>query len=194
MDAEVEQQLRREITRCTRCDLHLSRTHAVPGEGPLRARVFLIGEGPGREEDRRGLPFVGRAGTVLDGLLASIGLRRQEVFITSVVKCRPPDNRAPTREESRTCRSYLVRQLALVDPEVIVPMGQWAVWDLLELLEMEDRPIREVHGKTLSVTRDGKKRIIHPTYHPAVVTHNPKMRKPLEQDFQSLGETLPPKD
>jgi uracil-DNA glycosylase family 4 len=190
VNTEELNQLHGEITHCSRCDLHLSRIHAVPGEGPSRARVFLIGEGPGREEDRQGLPFVGRAGTVLDGLLKSIGLTRDEVFITSVVKCHPPGNRAPTREESRICRQYLKRQIALIDPEVMVPMGQWATWDLFELFGMEDRPIGEVHGKILSVITDGKEQIIHPTYHPAVITHNPNMREPLEQDFQALAEVL----
>jgi uracil-DNA glycosylase family 4 len=194
MDAEEEGRLRLEITHCTKCDLHRSRTHAVPGEGPLDACVFLIGEGPGREEDRQGLPFVGRAGTVLDSLLESIGLEREEVFITSVVKCRPPDNRPPTRDESRTCRPYLERQLALIDPKVIVPMGRWAAWDLFELFGLQDRPIAEMHGRTLLVTVNNKERIIHPTYHPAVVTHNPNMRKPLEQDFHALEEVIPGKD
>jgi uracil-DNA glycosylase family 4 len=182
--------LRREITQCTKCDLHRFRTHAVPGEGPLNARVFLIGEGPGREEDEKGLPFVGRAGIVLNRLLDSIGLDRKEVFITSVVKCHPPHNRAPTRKESRTCRQYLERQLALIDPEVIVPMGRWAAWDLFELFGMADRPIGEIHGKSFTALIQGKERIVHPTYHPAVVTHNPNMREPLEQDFQALGEAI----
>jgi uracil-DNA glycosylase family 4 len=187
---EELKRLRWEITHCTRCDLYLSRTHAVPGEGSPRARVFLIGEGPGREEDRQALPFVGRAGTVLNGLLDLVGLTREEVYITSVVKCRPPGNRAPTREESRICRQYLERQIALIDPEVMVPMGRWASWDLFELFGMEDQPIGEVHGKTLPVITDEKERIIHPTYHPAVVTHNPHMRTPLEQDFHALAEVV----
>jgi uracil-DNA glycosylase family 4 len=190
MDHEEVRHLRWEITHCTKCPLHRSRTHAVPGEGPLNARIFLIGEGPGREEDRKGLPFVGRAGTVLNELLDSIGLERDQVFITSVVKCRPPENRAPTRDESRTCRQYLKRQLSLVDPVVIVPMGQWATWDLFELFDLEDRPIREVHGETLPVSIRGESRILHPTYHPAVITHNPNMRGSLERDFLALGEAI----
>lgn len=193
MDGEEERRLHREITHCTKCDLHRSRTHAVPGEGPLDARIFLIGEGPGREEDRQGRPFVGRAGSVLDGLLQSIGLDRERVFITSVVKCHPPENRAPTREESRICRPYLERQLALIDPEVIVPMGHWATWDLFELLGVEIRPIGEVHGKKTIVEFRDRKRILHPTYHPAVVTHNPNMRGRLRKDFRALSRVIPKK-
>jgi DNA polymerase len=185
-----EEHLRWEITHCTKCDLHLSRTHAVPGEGPLHARVFLIGEGPGREEDRRGLPFVGKAGRVLDVLLDTIGLDRKTVFITSVVKCHPPGNRAPTREESRICRPYLMRQLALRNPTIVVPMGRWASWDVFEIFDMEDRPVGDVHGTPFRIVRDGTERFIHPTYHPAVVTHNPKMRSALEQDFRSLEKTI----
>jgi uracil-DNA glycosylase family 4 len=187
---EEERRIRWEITHCTKCDLHRYRTHAVPGEGPLSARIFLIGEGPGREEDQLGRPFVGRAGSVLNNLLESIGLERGQVFITSVVKCRPPGNRAPTRKESRTCRQYLKRQIALINPLVLVPMGQWAAWDLFELYGMEDRSIGEVHGKLFPINLNGKERIIHPTYHPAVVTHNPNMRTPLERDFQSLGNLI----
>ncbi len=191
MDAEKkEERLRWEIAHCTKCDLHLSRTHAVPGEGPLDARVFLIGEGPGREEDRRGLPFVGKAGRVLDALLDSIGMDRKTVFITSVVKCHPPGNRAPTRDESRICRPYLIRQLELRNPIILVPMGRWASWDVFELFDMEDGPVGDVHGKPFSVLSDDTERIIHPTYHPAVVTHNPKMRTALEQDFRSLEEMI----
>jgi DNA polymerase len=190
MDHEQERRLRWEITHCTKCPLHRSRTHAVPGEGPLDTGIFLIGEGPGREEDQKGRPFVGRAGSVLNGLLESIGLDRGQIFITSVVKCHPPQNRPPTREESRTCRQYLERQLALIDPGVVVPMGQWAVWDLFELFGMEDRPIGEVHGKTFFVPMEEKERFVHPTYHPAVVTHNPKMREFLMRDFLTLREVI----
>jgi uracil-DNA glycosylase family 4 len=191
---EKERKLRWEITHCTKCGLYRSRTHAVPGEGASDARVFLIGEGPGREEDQQGRPFVGRAGKVLNGLLEEIGLERRRVFITSVVKCHPPGNRAPTREESRTCRQYLERQIAFIDPKVLVPMGQWAAWDLFELFGMKVLPIGEVHGKTFSVVAYGKERIIHPTYHPAVITHNPYMREPLEHDFHSLAELIRQKD
>lgn len=190
MDTDEVKRLRWEITHCTKCNLHKCRTHAVPGEGPLNAQVVFVGEGPGREEDQQGLPFVGRAGTVLNGLLESVGLRREEVFITSVVKCRPPANRAPKRVESRICRQYLERQIALIDPEVLVPMGYWAVWDLCELFRLGDRPIGDAHGKTISIIVDGNKRIMQPTYHPAVVTHNPNMRIPLEKDFQSLIKVL----
>jgi uracil-DNA glycosylase family 4 len=123
-----------EIVRiCLLCDLSISRTHAVPGEGSPKSRIFLIGEAPGREEDRLGRPFVGRAGQILDRLLLSIKLDRADTYITSVVKCRPPNNREPTMKEELICNRYLARQLELIDPDVIVPMGRHAISCLFDM-------------------------------------------------------------
>ena len=180
-----------EIVRiCLLCDLSISRTHAVPGEGSPKARIFLIGEAPGREEDRLGRPFVGRAGQILDRLLLSIRLNRADAYITSVVKCRPPKNREPTMKEEVICNRYLARQLELIDPDVIVPMGRHAIACLFEMFGLERQEIAQVHGTTIPIEVRGKKKKIIPTYHPAVLTHNPRMRVAIEKDFRAVRSAL----
>jgi DNA polymerase len=121
-----------EVRTCTRCCLSQNRTQTVFGEGSLMARLVFIGEGPGEEEDRTGRPFVGRAGELLTRMIGAMGLRRQDVYICNVVKCRPPGNRAPTVEEAIACRSYLVRQLQIIAPAVIVTLGNPATQNLLD--------------------------------------------------------------
>src|SRR5207249_7181685 len=125
--AETLEDLARQIRGCTLCRLHEGRTHAVPGEGPAGAKVLLVGEGPGRHEDEAGRPFVGAAGRVLDAALAKAGIPREDVFITNVVKCRPPENRRPRADEIAACRPYLAAQIRLVHPGVIVTLGDTAL-------------------------------------------------------------------
>ncbi|MDD1675888.1 MAG: uracil-DNA glycosylase [Methanomicrobiales archaeon] len=176
-----------EIVRiCLLCDLSSSRTNAVPGEGDPNARIFLIGEAPGSEEDRLGRPFVGRAGQILNGLLTSIGLDRRQTFVTGVVKCRPPHNRDPREKEKLVCNRYLRRQLELIDPCLIVPMGRHAASCIFQMYGLETAEIGMIHGKTFVVETTGGRKMIVPTYHPAVITHNPRMRRDLENDFQAL--------
>jgi len=116
-----------EISRCTRCLLHRGRTKAVPGVGPSNAEIMFIGEAPGFHEDQQGLPFVGAAGNFLDELLGSIGLKRQEVFIANVIKCRPPGNRDPLPEEIEACKPYLDRQIELIQPQLVVTLGRFSM-------------------------------------------------------------------
>jgi DNA polymerase len=117
-----------EIARCTKCVLHRSRTHTVPGDGPVNAEIMFIGEGPGFHEDQQGLPFVGASGKYLEELLAAIGLSRREVFITNVVKCRPPQNRDPLPGEVEICtKTYLERQIALLNPKIIITLGRYSM-------------------------------------------------------------------
>ncbi|MGM0509893.1 MAG: uracil-DNA glycosylase, partial [Thermoplasmatota archaeon] len=131
-----------EIETCTKCPLHENRTNAVPGEGDGDADIMLIGEGPGEKEDEQGRPFVGRAGKFLDELLDSAGLNRDEVFITNVVKCRPPDNRDPKKGEIKACNPYLKRQIQLIDPDVICTLGNHATETLIG-----KKGITKLHGK-----------------------------------------------
>lgn len=182
--------LHEEIRACTRCRLSESRTHAVPGEGPEESRILLIGEAPGEQEDEEGRPFVGRAGTELDKLLDLIDLARPEVYITSVVKCRPPGNRDPTAEEIEACLPYLKEQIALIDPEIIVPMGRYATASVFRLFDLMTLRISDLHGTAHEVADQGKRRVLLPTYHPAVVTHNPNLRESLNKDFQALKDLL----
>ena len=138
------EKLNREVSTCIRCRLHKSRTHAVPGEGSLETKLMFVGQGPGRSEDARGRPFMGRAGRFLDSMLSRIGAERGEVYITSCVKCFPPNNRRPRRDELEACRPYLERQLALINPEIVVLLGDVAFESLLG-----GGDIRRLHGKLL---------------------------------------------
>jgi DNA polymerase len=157
-----------EVRECTKCPLATTRTRAVPGEGPADAEIMFIGEGPGYHEDRQGRPFVGPSGALLEELLGGIGLRRDQVFITSVVKCRPtpPDNRDPAPGEIASCAPYLDRQIALIDPAVIVPLGRFSLARFLP-----GQSISKAHGRPV---RQGS-RIIYPMFHPAFVLRREDM-------------------
>ncbi|MHB8572355.1 MAG: uracil-DNA glycosylase family protein [Candidatus Dormibacteria bacterium] len=170
----------RRVRECRRCALHLGRLNAVPGTGPHDARIMLVGEGPGAQEDQSGEPFVGAAGHLLDELLAGIGLSREQVFITNVVKCRPPGNRDPEPDEVRACSRYLDAQLDTIRPLAVVILGRHA---LARLLPSSDT-ISRVHGRAVVV--DGVTYI--PVYHPAAALHNPHLRSALEADFAAVRE------
>ncbi len=170
-----------EVSRCTACKLCQSATNAVPGEGPANARVMFIGEAPGHQEDRLGRPFVGPAGKLLDELLHGIGLRREDVFITNVVKHRPPGNRDPEQEEIEACWGYLERQLELVDPEVVATLGRFAMERFLPGSRISD-----VRGKP---RRLGDRKFI-PLVHPAAALHRGDWRPKLHEDFAALADLL----
>ncbi|NYT07787.1 MAG: uracil-DNA glycosylase [Methanomicrobiales archaeon] len=190
MTGEMARILEDEILTCTRCRLSSGRTNAVPGEGPVPSRILLIGEAPGEKEDSTGRPFAGRAGRVLDGLLSSIGLSRTDVFITSVLKCRPPENRDPKPDEIALCKPYLDRQIALLRPSVIVPMGRFSASVIMSQFGIPVGKISEIHGTAFPADAPHGRIIIFPVYHPAVITHNPPLRKDLEGDFWRLKEIL----
>jgi DNA polymerase len=173
--------LAEEVAVCTKCILSKSRTKAVPGEGPDHAQILFVGEGPGFHEDKQGRPFVGAAGQFLEELLAGIGMKREEVFITNVVKCRPPGNRDPMPEEIEACRSYLDRQIELINPRVIVTLGRYSMarW-------FPNAKISAIHGQPRKI--DG--RLIIPMFHPAAALHQPSLRKDVEADFRKLPEIL----
>lgn len=162
---------------CVLCTLAQTRKLSVPGEGPAPALVMLIGEGPGRNEDEQGRPFVGASGKFLDELLAAGGLQRAQVYITNVVKCRPPENRDPQPAEVAACAGYLERQIELVDPRVIVTLGRvsMARWFPVER-------ISAIHGQA----REFGGRLVVPMFHPAAALHQPKIRPQLLEDFGKL--------
>lgn len=173
--------LAREVAICTRCPLAQARTKAVPGEGPVNASIMFIGEGPGFHEDQQGRPFVGAAGQFLNELLQSIGLKREEVYITNVVKCRPPGNRDPQPEEIEACRAYLDRQIAIIKPKVIVTLGRYSM-----ARAFPNEKISSIHGKPRKV--DG---IVYvPMFHPAAALHQPALHKTVEEDFALLPKIL----
>jgi uracil-DNA glycosylase len=175
------QEISREVSVCVKCPLHATRTRAVPGDGPSDAGVMIVGEGPRRNEDEQGLPFVGAAGKNLDGLLSMAGLERNSVFITNCVKCRPPGNRRPSRKELDACHPYLRRQTEALAPRVVVLLGDTALKEFFP-----ERSLGTANGNAI---RRGEVEYF-PTYHPAAVIYNPSLREALESDFAKLGELL----
>jgi len=189
-DNPILARLNQEILTCTLCRLSEGRTKAVPGEGPVPSRILLLGEAPGKREDELGRPFVGRAGSILEELLSSIGLSRREVYITSINKCRPPKNRDPKDDEIAACHHYLERQIDLLKPQVIVPMGRFAAREICRSFGLDEGKISDIHGKILHARAGFGAVIVLPVYHPAVVTHNPNLRPELTADFQQLKKAL----
>lgn len=171
----------REIAACTACRLHESRTHPVPGEGPSDAEIMFIGEGPGFYEDQQGRPFVGPSGQLLEKMLASIGLTREQVYITNVIKCRPPNNRDPLPSEISTCAHFLDRQIEGIDPRMIVTLGRYSMERYFPGVK-----ISHVHGRA---RREGK-RVYLPLYHPAYVLRNLQAMPLAEADFQKIPKLL----
>ena len=169
------------IRSCTNCGLHSGRLNAVPGSGSASAGILIIGEGPGFNEDQQGLPFVGRSGKLLDELLAAVPIAREDVFITNVVKCRPPDNRDPLPDEVVACRPYLERQMELLDPRVIVTLGRHSL-----LRFYPEGKISKDHGKIL----EWEGRVLFPLYHPAAGLRNPAIKRDLQADVLRLPEAL----
>ena len=166
-----------QIKGCTRCPLSQDRTHAVPGEGSLSADIMFIGEGPGFYEDRDGRPFVGPAGQLLEEMLGKIGLSRQDVYITNMLKCRPPQNRDPQPGEIDSCRPYLDQQIEMISPRVIVTLGRFSFSKFFP-------------GESISRARGKPRRwrdlMVYPMYHPAAALHNPGLRPAIENDFSKL--------
>ena len=170
-----------EVAACTRCKLHLSRKLAVPGEGPATAEIMFIGEGPGFHENEQGRPFVGAAGRFLEELLAGIGLTREQVFIGNVVKCRPPGNRDPLPEEIEACSEYLERQIAAINPKVVVTLGRFSMARFFP-----NAKISTVHGRAKNVNG----RLVVPMFHPAAALHQPSLRRSVEEDFSQLPRLM----
>ncbi len=176
------EEVAREVRACRACPLHRFRTQAVPGEGAPDARILFVGEGPGYHEDRQGRPFVGNSGRLLEELLARIGLRRSEVFITNVVKCRPPGNRDPLPGEVEACFPFLRRQIEILDPWILVPLGRHAA---VRFLGPQIR-ITRIHGRPHRV----EGRLVYPVYHPAAALRRPERMEELIQDFEGLPRLL----
>jgi uracil-DNA glycosylase family 4 len=179
--SEILLQLNKVIKNCHECRLWRTAALAVPGEGSSLAKIMFVGEAPGYHEDQTGRPFVGRAGHLLESLLANVGLSRDDVFISNVVKHRPPANRAPNKDEVRACLPYLLQQIKTVNPKIIVPLGRSA----LEVF-IKDKGIGELHGKVFKVGD----RIIFPLYHPAAALRSTSVMKDLEKGFAKLPAVI----
>ncbi len=174
-------ELNTRIESCTDCALSGGRTRAVPGEGPENAEVMFIGEGPGFHEDREGRPFVGPAGKLLDDLLSLAGLRRPDVFIANVIKCRPPGNRDPLPNEIEACAKYLTRQLDIIRPRVIVTLGRYSMARFFP-----GQTIGRIHGRPQTIAGV----TYMPMYHPAAALRQQSLRQVLEADFAGLKEII----
>lgn len=180
-------ELHEQIKSCTKCELFKTRTNAVPGQGQLNTDIMFIGEGPGKSEDLKGQPFVGAAGKFLDELLSKINLGREDVFITNVVKCRPPANRDPKEEEVKICWPYLEEQIKQINPKLIVTLGRHAMYRFLP----ENLKISEVHGQAKryqGICR--QKQVYYPMYHPAVALYNGSYREILIKDIKKIPKIL----
>lgn len=174
---EILQEVAVEVATCSKCNLCKGRTRAVPGEGNTRAKILFIGEGPGFHEDRQGRPFVGPAGQFLEELLSSINLKRSDVFITNVVKCRPPNNRDPLPEEIQACDNYLDRQIAAIKPQVIVTLGRYSMAKFFG-----SEKISTIHGRARK--KDGY--ICIAMYHPAAGLHQASLKDVIREDFKKI--------
>ncbi|HZU04660.1 MAG TPA: uracil-DNA glycosylase [Chloroflexota bacterium] len=179
MDALAE--LAREVSACQKCPLGRSRTRAVPGEGAPNAKILFIGEAPGFYEDQQGRPFVGPAGQLLEEMLAAIGLTRRDVYITNVLKCRPPGNRDPEPEEIAACSAYLDRQIALIRPRLICTLGRYSMAKFFP-----PKSMRELHGRTV---RYGEA-TCYALYHPAAALRDPRVKELFVEDFRRIPEVL----
>ena len=178
--------IRKEVVSCKNCRLCETRTNAVPGEGTLKSGIMLVGEGPGKSEDEQGKPFVGAAGKFLDELLGSIGFSRDDVFITNIVKCRPPGNRDPQDDEIEICWSYLERQINIIKPKLIVTLGRHAMNRFLPELK-----ISQVHGQAKRFKGIWQeKQVYFPMYHPAVALYNGSYREILIADMKKIPKLL----
>jgi DNA polymerase len=181
-DEEALAKLAEQIVVCTKCDLHRSRKKAVPGEGPTHAEIMLIGEGPGFHENEQGRPFVGAAGKFLDQLLEQAGVTRADVWITNVVKCRPPGNRDPLPDEVETCTSnYLQHQIKIVNPSIIVTLGRFSMG-----LFFKGAKISQIHGQMRKVGD----RFVIAMFHPAAALHQISLKPAIMADFAKLPELL----
>jgi DNA polymerase len=180
-EAQLEK-LAKQILVCTKCELHRSRKHAVPGEGPTQAEIMFIGEGPGAREDEQGRPFVGASGKFLDQLLEQAGVTRADVWITNVVKCRPPGNRDPLPDEVETCTSnYLQHQIKIVNPSIIVTLGRFSMG-----LFFKGAKITQIHGQMRKV----EDRFVIAMFHPAAALHQLSLKSTIMADFAKLPELL----
>ena len=190
MNDEIEK-LNNEIKVCTKCRLHQFRKNAVPGEGNPHAEIMFIGEAPGYNEDIQGRPFVGAAGKLLTELIVNIlRIPRSSVYITNVVKCRPPENRDPYPDEIQTCTPYLDKQISIIKPKVIVTLGKHSTNYILTKSGIKIKNITSVRGQLFDIPISGINVHVMPTLHPAAALYNPQLRSQIEEDFKKLREIM----
>ncbi len=182
------EKIKTEIADCRKCLLYKTRNFPVVGEGDDKAEIMFIGEAPGANEDRTGRPFCGAAGEILDELLDSIKIKRKDIYICNILKCRPPGNRNPQKEEIQACASYLERQIEIIRPKIICTLGNFSTVYLMEKygLKNQVQGISKIHGRIFEVKNLFQSIKIIPLYHPAVATYNSNMKETLRKDFKVL--------
>jgi uracil-DNA glycosylase family 4 len=180
--------IKEETLNCKKCPLYKTRTYPVIGEGNHQAKIMFVGEAPGASEDKSGRPFCGEAGKILDKLLDSVGIKREEVYITNILKCRPIENRDPQKEEIEACTPYLLRQIEIIKPKLICTLGNYSTTFIFEKYGLKDeiQGISKIHGKIFESRSLFESMKIIPLYHPAVATYNPNLKEVLKKDFKIL--------
>ena len=178
------------VENCKKCNLYKTRNKPVVGNGSLDCKILFIGEAPGRNEDLQGKPFVGKAGEILDELLKSIGLQRSEIFISNILKCRPPYNRNPLKSEIEVCSEHLDKQIKIIQPKIIAPLGNFASSFIFDKFGLRHDKISNIHGKVFQTNTVFGNITIIPLYHPAVVTYNPNTKNILLEDFRVIKRTI----
>jgi len=182
-------QIKEEVIECKKCSLYKTRTLPVVGAGSHNANIMFVGEAPGANEDKTGIPFCGKAGKILDELLESQGIKREDVYICNILKCRPPQNRDPQREEKEACVSYLEKQIQIIRPSVICTLGNHATEYIFKKFNLKEKlqGISKIHGQTFDSSLFYPIKIIS-MYHPAVATYNANMKDVLKEDFKILKQ------
>lgn len=174
------EELKNRILNCKACDLHKTRNKAIWGEGNPNAEILLIGEAPGADEDRTGRPFVGKSGQLLDKIIAACGFNREEhVFLSNIIRCRPPGNRVPTENEVNACIPFLYEQIELVDPKIIIPLGATA---LKRLFKNDQLKITRLRGSWM----EWENRLVMPVFHPSALLRNPALKRPTWEDYKKV--------
>jgi DNA polymerase len=181
-------QITSEISVCMKCFLGENRKNVVVGSGNLDADIVLIGEAPGRKEDETGFPFVGSAGKLLDFILDSVGIQKDDIFIGNILKCKPPRNRRPKKSEIKACQNYLLRQLDIIKPKVVAAMGNSALNYFQELFELEKSVIGEVHGQIYEIKSSWSKVHFIPLYHPAAAIYCRELLDEIIRDMKTLTQ------
>lgn len=180
-------EIKNKVLSCRKCSLYKDRTYPVIGQGNHQTKIIFIGEAPGFSEDKTGYPFCGKAGKILDELLESVAIKREDIYVCNILKCRPPNNRDPEEKEIKACTPYLKKQIEIIKPKIICALGNYSTKYILEKYNLKDKiqGISKIHGKIFSA--DNIK--IIPLYHPAAGTYNPNMIEVMKNDFQVLKIT-----
>jgi DNA polymerase len=187
---EVFEKITIYIGKCKKCNLYKTSKRPVIGNGSYDAKILFIGESPGFNEDLQGKPFVGKAGVILNELLESIGLKRNEVYIANILKCRPPNNRNPLKNEILACTEYLDKQINIIQPKIVVPLGNFASSFIFRKFNLTYDKISNIHGKIFKTKTVFSNIKIIPLFHPAVAIYNPKMKQTLIEDFKKLKQIV----